>query len=132
MSEPIDDLDDVVHQRMRLGILTICHEARRVEFSFLQEALVLTAGNLSRHLQVLEAADLVHIEKTYEARRPKTWISITKTGVASLEREISALREIVTRVEAASAMRDDAAEVTASKRRPARGPSSLRVRPSTP
>ena len=105
MTEPSEALDDVVHQRIRLGILTICHEAQRVEFSFLQESLGLTAGNLSRHLQVLEEANLVQVDKTFEARRPKTWISITKAGSVSLEREVDALRQIVDRVEAASALR---------------------------
>ena len=99
MTEPSNSLDEVVHQRTRLGILTITHEAKRVEFGFLQETLELTAGNLSRHLQVLEAAGLVSIEKGYEARRAKTWVSITRQGVKALQSEIGALKQIVARVE---------------------------------
>lgn len=49
---PASGLDDIVHQRVRLGILTIAHEARRVEFSFLRTNLELSAGNLSQHLGV--------------------------------------------------------------------------------
>jgi len=49
-SHPVLGLDDVVHQRVRLGILTIAHEARRVEFGYLRSQLELTAGNLSKHL----------------------------------------------------------------------------------
>ena len=56
---PVSGLDDVVHQRVRLGILAVAHEARRVEFGFLRETLGLTAGNLSQHLAVLERAGLV-------------------------------------------------------------------------
>jgi len=63
-----------VHQRVRLGILTICHESRRVEFSYLQHTLGLTAGNLSRHLQILEEAGLVKAEKTINGRKVKTWV----------------------------------------------------------
>src|SRR6516162_9524519 len=50
---------------VRLGILTIAHEARRVEFSYLRDTLGLTAGNLSQHLGVLETAGLIAIEKGY-------------------------------------------------------------------
>ena len=47
---PANGLDDVVHQRVRLGILTVAHEARQVEFGYLRTSLGLTAGNLSQHL----------------------------------------------------------------------------------
>jgi DNA-binding MarR family transcriptional regulator len=103
VTEPSGDLDDVVHQRIRLGILTICNEARRVGFSYLRDALQLTVGNLSRHLQVLEEAGLITIEKGYEAKRPKTWVAITRPGKDALEREVAALRMIVQRVEVAAA-----------------------------
>jgi DNA-binding MarR family transcriptional regulator len=99
VTEPSNSLDEVVHQRTRLGILTITHEAQRVEFGFLQEALELTAGNLSKHLQVLEAAGLVSIEKGYEARRAKTWITITRQGIKALQIEVGALKQFVARVE---------------------------------
>ena len=69
-AHPVTDLDDVVHQRVRLGILTIAHEARRVEFGYLREQLQLTAGNLSKHLSVLEAAGLIEVEKGPCARSP--------------------------------------------------------------
>jgi DNA-binding MarR family transcriptional regulator len=102
VTEPSDTLDEIVHQRTRLGILTITYEARRVEFGFLQEALGLTPGNLSRHLQVLEEADLVKIEKGYEGRRAKTWVALTRRGAEALQIEILALKEIVARVERSS------------------------------
>jgi DNA-binding MarR family transcriptional regulator len=96
---PTTEIDDVVHQRVRLGILTITNEARRVEFRFLLDSLGLTAGNLSQHLRVLENAGLIHIEKGTEGRRPRTWIAITKTGRLALHREIAALKALVRRVE---------------------------------
>jgi len=99
VTEPSSSLDEVVHQRTRLGILTIAHEAQRVEFGFLQETLELTAGNLSRHRHVLESAGLVTIEKGYEARRAKTWVTITRQGVKALQSEVRALKQIVARVE---------------------------------
>ena len=76
-AHPVTGLDDVVHQRVRLGILTIAHEARRVEFGFLRTQLELTAGNLSQHLGVLETAGLVEVEKGYAGKRGRTWITLT-------------------------------------------------------
>ncbi|MEV7986341.1 transcriptional regulator [Micromonospora sp. NPDC085948] len=94
---PTNGLSDTVHQRNRLGILTIAAEAEQVEVAYLREALELTAGNLSRHLAVLEEADLIHIERGYHGRRPKTWIRITEQGQAALTAEINALRELLQR-----------------------------------
>ena len=96
---PALGLDDVVHQRVRLGILTIAHEARRVEFGYLRTQLDLTAGNLSKHLSVLEAAGLIELEKGYEGRRGRTWITLTTAGTAALVEEIGRLKLLIARVE---------------------------------
>ena len=80
MTHPANSLDNVVHQRVRLGILAIAAEARRVEFGFLQTSLDLTAGNLSKHVTVLENAGLIEVEKGYAGRRPRTWIRLTPAG----------------------------------------------------
>ena len=95
-AHPTNGLDDTVHQRHRLGILTITAEAR-AEFGYLRDALGLTPGNLSRHLTVLEEAGLVQVEKGYEGRRPRTWVRITASGRAALAAELAALTELVRR-----------------------------------
>jgi DNA-binding MarR family transcriptional regulator len=92
---PTSGIDETVHQRHRLGILTITAEAKRAEFGYLQEALGLTAGNLSRHVSVLEQAGLVHVEKGYAGRRPRTWVSITRPGRAALAAEMRALTALL-------------------------------------
>lgn len=96
---PVNDLDDVVHQRVRLGILTLAHEAGRVEFGYLRENLELTAGNLSQHLGVLERAGLVGIEKGYHGKRGRTWVSLTKAGRAALRAEIAHLQQLISRLD---------------------------------
>ncbi|OKI65505.1 transcriptional regulator [Micromonospora sp. CB01531] len=96
---PVTGLDEVVHQRVRLGILAIAHEARRVEFGYLRTQLDLTAGNLSKHLSVLETAGLVEIEKGYAGRRGRTWITLTAAGAAALAEEIERLKLLITRLE---------------------------------
>jgi DNA-binding transcriptional ArsR family regulator len=94
---PTKGLDETVHQRHRLGILTITAEAKSADFGYLRDALDLTPGNLSRHLTVLEDAGLIQVTKGYEGRRPRTWVSITSDGRAALSAEIAALTELLRR-----------------------------------
>ncbi|MFG2910372.1 transcriptional regulator [Kitasatospora sp. NPDC048286] len=96
---PTNGLDDVVHQRVRLGILAVTKEARQVEFTFLRSTLGLTAGNLSQHLAVLEKAGLVTIDKGYEGKRARTWIQLTKAGKKALSEEIAALKALIQQLE---------------------------------
>lgn len=98
-SHPVNGLDDVVHQRVRLGILTVAHEARRVEFGYLRTSLELTAGNLSQHLTTLEDAGLVAIEKGYDGKRPRTWVSLTRAGETALRDEIAQLKRLINQID---------------------------------
>ncbi|KQV14803.1 MULTISPECIES: transcriptional regulator [unclassified Kitasatospora] len=99
---PVNGLDDVVHQRVRLGILTVAHQARRVEFGFLRTALGLTAGNLSQHLAVLEKAGLIQVEKGYEGKRARTWLSLTPAGGRALQDEVTQLKRLIQQIEQGS------------------------------
>jgi DNA-binding MarR family transcriptional regulator len=98
-NHPANGLNDVVHQRVRLGILTIAHEARRVEFSYLRTSLELSPGNLSQHLDVLEKAGLITIEKGYAGKRARTWVTLTRGGRTALADEIAQLKLLIGRVE---------------------------------
>jgi DNA-binding MarR family transcriptional regulator len=102
-AHPAAGLDDVVHQRNRLGILTVVAEAEEAEFGFLQEVLGLTAGNLNRHLAVLSEAGLITVRKK-ETRggRPKSWVKISDEGREALAREMSALEQLLRRHRAAA------------------------------
>jgi len=105
MTHPTRGLDELVHQRHRLGILTVAAEARRVEFSYLRESLELTAGNLSRHITVLAEAGLVEVDKGYEGKRPRTWVRITPIGREALAAEMAALEALVRRHESTTPAR---------------------------
>jgi DNA-binding MarR family transcriptional regulator len=105
-AHPVTGLDEVVHQRVRLGILAITHEARRVEFSYLRNQLDLTAGNLSKHLSVLEMASLIEVEKGYEGRRGRTWITLTAAGSTALAEEIKRLKLLITQIESTDTPED--------------------------
>jgi len=97
---PAQRLDDVVHQRVRLGILAVLAQADRADFTYLRQALGLTDGNLSRHLSVLEEAGYLELTKTFEGRKPRTWARATRQGKAALAEEMAALRELVSGYEA--------------------------------
>ncbi len=95
MTHPTNALDDVVHQRTRLGILAVLSEADSVDFVFIRQTLGLTVGNLSRHLAVLSDARLVAIDKKGSAGKARTWVSITKRGRTALAAELAILRQLV-------------------------------------
>lgn len=92
---PSQQLDDVVQQRVRLGVLTVLTELARVDFPYLRGLLEVTDGNLATHLRVLEETGYVHIDKAFEGRRPRTWISITPAGRHALEAHMSALKALI-------------------------------------
>jgi DNA-binding MarR family transcriptional regulator len=96
---PVNDLDDLVHQRVRLGILAITHQAKRVEFTYLRDTLDVTAGNLSQHLTTLERAGLITIDKGYQGRRPRTWISLTRLGTTALDTELRSLKALIHQID---------------------------------
>jgi DNA-binding MarR family transcriptional regulator len=99
VSHPTTRLDPAIHQPARLGILTAASETKRIDFVSLRNLLGLTDGNLSRHLTTLETAGYVKIEKTYEGRKPRTWIAATREGRKALAAELATLREIVAAAE---------------------------------
>ena len=95
MTHPTSTINDDVHQRVRLGILAILNGAARADFRYLRETLGVTDGNLGRHLQVLEEAGFISVEKVFEDRKPRTWVKITRAGRSAFQDEVQALQAIV-------------------------------------
>jgi DNA-binding MarR family transcriptional regulator len=102
---PAAALDDVVHQRVRLGILVMLAEIPECAFSTLRDELRLTDGNLNRHVQVLVDAGLVTLTKGYEGNRPRTWLRLTRDGRRALRAELHALEQLTQRIKR-SGLRD--------------------------
>ncbi|MFI9388248.1 transcriptional regulator [Kutzneria sp. NPDC052558] len=98
-AHPAQLLDDVVHQRVRLGILTALSTEPRLAFTVLRDLLGQPDSGLSRHLRVLEDARLVDLDKVIEERKPRTWISITEAGRQALRQELAALRAMMDAIE---------------------------------
>ena len=107
---PIHDLDDDVHQRVRLGILAALSGLSRADFAHLKRELALTDGNLGRHLEVLSDAGLVKLTRDTAKSRPRTWVSITAQGKKALRKELDALRRIMSQVEGAEAPAKETSE----------------------
>lgn len=92
------ELDALIHQPVRLQIMAaLCNLAPReqVDFSFLKTKLDLTDGNLGAHLLTLEESAYIAVEKTFVARRPKTFVTATAAGRRAFTGHVAALRAIL-------------------------------------
>ncbi|MFV0459232.1 MAG: transcriptional regulator [Actinomycetales bacterium] len=96
---PLHDLDDVVHQRVRLAILALLSQVDALEFTRVRDELGATDGNLNRHLRALD--DAGYVNQSRESRRGKssTWLSITAAGSLALSREVAALRALLDHID---------------------------------
>jgi DNA-binding MarR family transcriptional regulator len=91
-----EGLDRVIHERARLSVLTsLLTHPKGVAFGDLKELCSLTDGNLSRHLRVLEEANMVVIEKGHERNRPLTVCRITAAGRKRYLEYLSTLEQVV-------------------------------------
>lgn len=92
---PIHDLDDDVHQRVRLGILAALQGLAGADVAHLKATLGVTDGNLGRHLQALEAAGYITQTRATGSGRPRTWVKISSKGRRALRAEIRALQRLL-------------------------------------
>ena len=96
MTEPgIGRIDEVIHGRLRLGVMTYLSNAEVAEFTELKRALDATQGNLSVHLRKLEDAGFVTIEKSFLGRKPLTRIRITKAGRTAFRAYVQAIADLL-------------------------------------
>jgi len=99
-------LDRVIHERARLGVLTsLVAHPKGLAFGDLRRLCQLTDGNLSRHLQVLQEAGLVEVDKAFENNRPQTVCRITADGRARYLDYLAVLEQVVR--DAAAAMKTE-------------------------
>ena len=91
----IGRLDDVIHGRMRLGIMAYLANAEVADFNELKAALEATQGNLSIHLRKLEEAGYIAIEKSFVGRKPLTRARITPEGREAFRRYLLQMAKLV-------------------------------------
>lgn len=91
----IDEIDEVIHGRVRLGVMAFLSTAEEAEFPALRQRLQLTDGNLSVHLSKLEAAGYVHVEKRFVGKKPNTLVRITEAGRAAFRGYLDRMSALV-------------------------------------
>lgn len=92
-------IDDVIHGRMRLGIMVYLADAETADFTELKTALEATQGNLSVHLKKLEEAGYVAIDKSFVNNKPLTRVSITPDGRRAFAGYLQAISRLIGKAE---------------------------------
>jgi DNA-binding HxlR family transcriptional regulator len=93
--DSVDSLDEVIHQKVRLGIMSALMARPEADFRFLKETLNVTDGNLSIHLTKLEEAGYILSRKEFVRKKPHTTYTPTDLGRAAFSRYLAALERIV-------------------------------------
>ena len=88
-------IDEVIHGRMRLGIMVYLADAEAADFTELKTVLEATQGNLSIHLKKLEEAGYVSIDKSFVDKKPLTRVRITDAGRAAFEAYVEAIGALI-------------------------------------
>ena len=91
----IDRIDDVIHGRVRLGIMTYLASAETADFNELKAALNATQGNLSIHLGKLEEAGYIEIIKSFLGRKPNTRARLTRAGRKAFANYLKVISELL-------------------------------------
>ena len=91
----IGKIDDVIHGRLRLGVMAYLANAEVADFNELKAVLEVTQGNLSVQLRKLEDAGYVAIEKGFLGRKPRTQVRITAAGRKAFAAYLEALGQVI-------------------------------------
>lgn len=90
-----NDLDKVIHERMRLGIISALAANDKLSFTELKNLLATSDGNISVHARKLEEAGYVTCEKSFKGRMPLTEFKITKDGRTALTRYLDHMEALI-------------------------------------
>jgi DNA-binding HxlR family transcriptional regulator len=89
------ELDRLIHERLRLGIISALAVNERLTFNDLKRLLRTTDGNLSVHARKLEEAQYIACEKSFKGRVPRTEYSLTAAGRRALEKYLAHMEAII-------------------------------------
>jgi len=93
--EPFLNLDRVIHEKGRLGIMSLLAASPELSFTEMRDTLGMTDGNITTHIRTLQEAGYVSVSKTYEKNRPLTTCSLTANGRKAFASYINLLEQIV-------------------------------------
>ena len=89
------ELDRLIHERVRLGIVSALAGVDRLSFNELKSLLKVSDGNLSVHARKLEEADYISCTKSFDGRIPKTEYRLTAAGRRALERYLDHMEALI-------------------------------------
>jgi DNA-binding MarR family transcriptional regulator len=89
------EIDDVIHSRIRTAIMAVLISVDEAEFTFIREKINATDGNLSVHLKKLEEHNYISVKKEFIERKPLTRYRITDIGRKAFEDYIKKLESII-------------------------------------
>jgi len=92
---PLPDLDRIIHERMRLGIVSALAANHSLTFNDLKRILNTSDGNVSVHARKLEEAKYVICNKSFDGRMPKTEYKLTAAGRRALEKYLDHMESII-------------------------------------
>lgn len=92
------DIDRMIHERLRLGIISALAVNESLTFNELKHSVKTTDGNLSVHARKLEDAGYINCAKSFEGRTPKTEYSLTTAGRRALERYLDHMEALLGRM----------------------------------
>lgn len=96
------DLDKVIHERMRLGIISALAANEKLSFTDLKNLLDTSDGNISVHARKLEEAGYLTVKKSFSDRMPLTEYKITAEGRKALERYLDHMETLIKAMKGAS------------------------------
>jgi len=85
-------LDPLLHNELRLAIVSLLVASEKAEFKFLKESTKATAGNLSVQISKLKEAGYINVKKQFKNNYPLTICSITKKGIKAFEIYVQSIR----------------------------------------
>lgn len=88
-------LDDIIHSRIRLAIMALLIAVDEADFVFIKEKVNATDGNLSVHLKKLEEASYISVKKEFVNRKPRTVYSLSKKGKNAFETYLEQLEKMI-------------------------------------
>jgi DNA-binding HxlR family transcriptional regulator len=94
-ASPPVDLDRLIHERIRLGIVSALAVNRSLTFNELKALLKTTDGNLSVHARKLEEADYIVCSKSFDGRLPKTEYRLAGAGRKALEKYLDHMEALI-------------------------------------
>ena len=95
MKNPINGLNKVFDNRIRLGVMSILVVNEEVSFNDLKQLLEVTDGNLATHLVSLEENGFIKVHKGFIGRKTNTTYSVTRTGEKAFSEHITALENMI-------------------------------------